>query len=106
MSNLLRSKYFPPTEDGGKQTKNIEGNGNGEREQDTSEEKMVDQIKSELEVEAEDDTKGENKTETVDASKSEESGQVADLPDVPKTEPGEHGLPEAKKLKTDHDQRL
>jgi hypothetical protein len=67
---------------------------------------MIDQVKSELEVEAEDDTKDENKTEAVDASKSEESGQMAELPDVPKTEPGEHGLPEAKKLKTDHNQRL
>ncbi|KAH0020588.1 A1pp-domain-containing protein, partial [Aureobasidium melanogenum] len=99
-------KYFPPAEDSETQNKSVEAKENGQEEQNTSEEKMIDQPKSELEVEAEDDTKHENKRETVDASKSEKSGQVADLPDVPKTEPGEHGLPEAKKLKTDHDQRL
>lgn len=102
----MRSKYFPPTEDGDNQSKSVETHSEGQKEQSTSEEKMIDSVKSELEVEAEDDTKVENKTEAVDASKSEESGQVADLPDVPTTEPGEHGLPEAKKLKTDHDQRL
>ncbi|KAH0335048.1 A1pp-domain-containing protein, partial [Aureobasidium melanogenum] len=99
-------KFFPPSEDSEVENKSVETKEEGQEEQKTSEEKRVEQIKSELEVEAEDKTKDENKTETVEASKSEESGQVAELPDVPKTEPGEHGLPEAKKLKTDHDQRL
>ncbi|KAI4782019.1 A1pp-domain-containing protein [Aureobasidium sp. EXF-3400] len=99
-------KYFPPAEDSETQNKSVEAKTDGQEEQNTSEEKMIDQVKSELEVEAKDDTKDENKTEAVDASKSEGSGQMAELPDVPKTEPGEHGLPEAKKLKTDHNQRL
>ncbi|CAD0100305.1 unnamed protein product [Aureobasidium mustum] len=93
-------KYFPPTQDGEKHSKSIEAKENGQEEEGTSEDKMVDKIKSELEVEAEDQSK---QTEAVDASKSEETGQMAELPDVPTTEPGEHGLPEAKKLKTDHD---
>ncbi|KAG9658845.1 A1pp-domain-containing protein, partial [Aureobasidium melanogenum] len=99
-------KFFPPAADSETQNKSDETKEKGQEEQSTSEEKMIDQVKSELEVEAEEHTKDENKTEAADASKSEESGQLTELPEVPKMEPGEHGLPEAKKLKTDHDQRL
>jgi hypothetical protein len=118
------SKYFPSTEtdtsedqsksddtknEGRKEQAMNETKTEGQKEQVMSEDnienakqtqgddEMIDDIKSELEVEAEDQTKSED----VGQSKSEEKGQeLADLPDVPTTEPGEHGLPEAKKLKT------
>ncbi|CAD0092154.1 unnamed protein product [Aureobasidium vineae] len=83
--------------------------------QTQSGDKMVEQIKSELEVEVEDidQTKAADKAEEGKNEQSgqelsqlpdaEESGQeLSQLPDVPTTDPGEHGLPEAKKLKTDH----
>jgi hypothetical protein len=108
------SKYFPSTETSEDQSKNGDTQEDGQKEQVMGEDKiethkeeavaednkedakqtqgddaMIDDIKSELEVEAE------------DVGKSEEKGsKLADLPDVPTTEPGEHGLPEAKKLKT------
>lgn len=49
----------------------------------------------------------ESKGEPVDAEQNEkETGQnMPDLPDVPTTVPGEHDLPDAKKLKTDHQQK-
>jgi hypothetical protein len=109
------SKYFPSTETSEDQSKSEEIKDEGQEEQvlgedkmeDTkqsqSDEKMMDSIKSELEVEAEDQTESEG----VDLSKSEEKGQkLTDLPDVPTTEPGEHGLPEAKKLKISDDSRI
>jgi hypothetical protein len=117
------SKYFPSTETetSEDQSKSDETKDEGQKEQVMSETKdkgqkepampedkigdtkqtqgddeMIDDIKSELEVEAEDQTTSED----VGQSRSEEKGQeLADLPDVPTTEPGEHGLPEAKKLK-------
>ncbi|THV83188.1 A1pp-domain-containing protein [Aureobasidium pullulans] len=49
------------------------------------------------------------KSETVDADQTKnenETGQnMPDLPDVPTMVPGEHDLPDAKKLKTDHQQK-
>ena len=51
----------------------------------------------------------ESKSEPVDADQTKnenETGQnMPDLPDVPTTVPGEHDLPDAKKLKTDHQQK-
>ncbi|KAI4852631.1 A1pp-domain-containing protein [Aureobasidium sp. EXF-8845] len=104
-------KYFPPTGTSEDQSKNVETEEGAQKEQVVSEDKtegtkqskgddkMIDSIKSELEVEADDQTK----TEEVGQGKSEESGQKLDLPDVPTTEPSEHGLPEAKKLKLNDD---
>ncbi|KAI4732151.1 A1pp-domain-containing protein [Aureobasidium sp. EXF-10728] len=131
-------KYFPSTEESEDQSKSDKTK-DGEKEQHTtdeikndtnqteredtiiegdqakSEDKLVEQIKGELEVEVEgaDQTKDEDKMED---SKNKESGQelsqlpdaeegdqeLSQLPDVPTTEPGEHGLPETKRLKTDH----
>jgi hypothetical protein len=111
MTNFMFSKYFPSTETSEDQSKSDETKEEEQKEQAMSETKietqkgqaipedkvedakqtqgddaMIDDIKSELEVEAE------------DVGKSEEKG--SELADVPTTEPGEHGLPEAKKLKT------
>jgi hypothetical protein len=101
------SKYFPPTETSEDQSKNVETEEEAQKEhgqtegtkKTQSDDKMIDSIKSELEVEADDQTKAEE----LGQSKSEESGQKLDLPDVPTTEPSEHGLPEAKKLKLNDD---
>lgn len=115
VTDSVYSKYFPSTDTSEDQSKSEETKDEGQKEQvmsedkmeDTkqtqSDDKMMDSIKSELEVEAEDQTESEG----VDQSKSEENGQkLADLPDVPTTEPSEHGLPEAKKLKTSDDSRI
>jgi hypothetical protein len=112
VANLVYSKYFPPTETSEGQIKNVETKEEAQKEQVVSEnkthgtkqskgdDKMIDSIKSELEVEANDQTK----TEEVGQSKTEEGGQkLSDLPSVPTTEPSEHGLPEAKKLKLNDD---
>jgi hypothetical protein len=109
ITDFVYSKYFPSTETGEDQSKSDETKTEAQKGQAIPEDKMedakqtqgddamIDDIKSELEVEAEDQTKSED----VGQSKSEEKGsELADLPDVPTTEPGEHGLPEAKKLKT------
>lgn len=107
VANLVRSKYFPPNEtikdqgmtedaktDEEKKQAVIEGKTEDAQEK-PSDAKILDQYKSELEVEAEDQTE------------SEENGQeLAGFPDVPTTEPGEHGLPEAKKLKLDDDSKI
>jgi hypothetical protein len=110
-ANFVCSKYFPPTETSEDQSKNVDTKEEAQKEQVLSEDKtegikktqsddkMIDSIKSELEVEADDQTK----TEVVGPSKSEKSGQELGLPDVPTTEPSEHGLPEAKKLKLNDD---
>lgn len=110
-TNFKFSKYFPPIETSEDQSNNVDTKEEAQKEQVLSEDntegtkktqsddKMIDSIKSELEVEADDQTK----TEVVGPSKSEESGQKLDLPDVPTTEPSEHGLPEAKKLKLNDD---
>lgn len=115
VANLARSKYFPSTESGEDQSKNEHVTAEEEKEQDVdedkieggqqkpSDDKMLDQYKSELEVEADDQTKSEENGQSM----SEENGQkLADLPDVPTVEPGEHGLPEAKKLKLDDDSKI
>ena len=115
VTNALYSKYFPSTETSEDQSKSDETKDEGQKkqvmsedkmegtEQSQSDDKMMDSIKSELEVEAEDQIESEG----VDQSKGAESGQkLADLPDVPTTEPSEHGLPEAKKLKTSDDSRI
>ncbi|KAH0283602.1 A1pp-domain-containing protein, partial [Aureobasidium sp. EXF-3399] len=108
-------KYFPSTEISEDQSKNEHVKIEEQKEQDVDEnkslgarqkdgdDKMLDQYKSELEVEADEQTKSEEKGQ----SKGEENGQkLADLPDVPTVEPGEHGLPEAKKLKLDDDSKI
>jgi hypothetical protein len=104
VTNILFSKYFPPAEINEDQGKSDENKSEDQLEQVASEdktegtkktqsdEKMIDSIESELEVEAE------------DQSKAEEGGQkLSDLPSVPTTEPSEHSLPEAKKLKLNDD---
>jgi hypothetical protein len=109
------SKYFPSTETSEDQSKSEKTKDEEQKEQTTiddkmedpkqtqSDDKMMDSIKSELEVEAEDQIESEG----VDLSKSEENGRkLVDLPDVPTTEPSEHGLPEAKKLKTSDDSTI
>lgn len=115
VTNLVHSKYFPCTDTTKDQSETQDAKTDQEKEQAVIEEKtedaqekqnddkMLDQYKSELEVEAEDPIKSVEKGQ----SKSEENGQeLADLPDVPTTEPGEHGLPEAKKLKLDDDSKI
>jgi len=115
VTDLAHSKYFPSTESGEDQSKNADVKTEEQKEQDVdedkkeggqqkpSDDKMLDQYKSELEVEADDHSKSEEEGQ----SKSEENGQkLADLPDVPTVEPGEHGLPEAKKLKLDDDSKI
>jgi hypothetical protein len=112
VANLVYSKYFPPTETSEDQSKNVETEKEAQKEQVMSEDntegtkkthsddKMIHSIKSELEAEADDQTKAE----VVGQSKSKEGGQeMADLPSVPTTEPSEYGLPEAKKLKLNDD---
>jgi hypothetical protein len=112
VADFVYSKYFPPTETSEDQSKNVGTEEEAQKEQVMSEDKtegtkqskgddkMIDSIQSELEVEADDQTK----TEVAGQSKSEEGGQeMADLPSVPTTEPSEHGLPEAKKLKLNDD---
>jgi hypothetical protein len=112
VADFVYSKYFPPTETSEDQSKNVGTEEEAQKEQVMSEDKtegtkqskgddkMIDSIQSELEVEADDQTK----TEVAGQSKSEEGGQeIVDLPSVPNTEPSEHGLPEAKKLKLNDD---
>lgn len=115
VTNLVHSKYFPLAETTKDQSKTEDAKSDQEKTQvviekktkdaqeKQSDDKMLDQYKSELEVEAEDQIKGEENGQ----SKNEENGQeLADLPDVPTTEPGEHGLPEAKKLKLNDDPKI
>lgn len=115
VTNLVYSKYFPSTETSEDQSKIEEAKTEEHKEQianedmaedaqpKQSDDKMLDQYKSELEVEADDQIKSEEKGQ----SKSEQDGhELADLPDVPTMEPGEHGLPEAKKLKLEDDSKI
>ncbi|KAI5196676.1 A1pp-domain-containing protein [Aureobasidium subglaciale] len=91
-------KYFPSTETSEAQSKNDESETKGGQK---SESKMEEA--DTFQTEEEHSTKTKDKVEVLEQTEAEESGQeMPELPDVPTAAPGEHDLPDAKKIKVDH----